>query len=215
MDFELMHIIPEMLIDRPSVSISDIWGTSITFKQGDLIKITAPSGTGKTTLIHILYGLRKDFQGKLLFNQENLTTINSNELAKFRRLNWSIVFQDLRLFPELTAKENIELKRILETPIISEDRLFEMAEELGVVPILGQKIKFCSYGEQQRIAIIRALMQPFSVLLMDEPFSHLDNANKAKAAKLIAEECMNRGAGIILTDLDHDNHFNYQVNLNL
>lgn len=215
MDFELMHIIPEMLIDRPSVSISDIWGTSITFKQGDFIKITAPSGTGKTTLIHILYGLRKDFQGKLLFKQENLTTINSNELAKFRRLNWSIVFQDLRLFPELTAKENIELKRILETPIISEERLFEMAEELGVVPILGQKIKFCSYGEQQRIAIIRALMQPFSVLLMDEPFSHLDNANKTKAAKLIAEECMNRGAGIILTDLDHDNHFNYQVNLNL
>lgn len=215
MDFELMHIIPEMLIDRPSVSISDIWGKSMSFKHGDFIKITAPSGTGKSTLIHILYGLRKDFQGKLLFNQQNLTTINSNELAKFRRFNWSIVFQDLRLFPELTAKENIELKRILETPIISQDRLFEMAEELGVVPILDQKIKFCSYGEQQRIAIIRALMQPFDFLLMDEPFSHLDNANKAKAAKLIAVECMNRGAGIILTDLDHDNHFNYQVNLNL
>jgi putative ABC transport system ATP-binding protein len=215
MDFELMHIIPEMLTNRPSVSISDIWGKAVQFKQGSFIKITAPSGTGKSTLIHLLYGLRKDFQGNILFNQVNISTLNSFDLSQYRRLHWSIIFQDLRLFPELTAKENIELKRILQPPIISEERLLDMAEQLGVVPILNQQIKYCSYGEQQRIAIIRALMQPFNFLLMDEPFSHLDNANKLKAAKLITEECVNRGAGIILTDLDQDMHFNYQVNLNL
>jgi putative ABC transport system ATP-binding protein len=215
MDFELMHIIPEMLTNRPSVSISDIWGKAVQFKQGSFIKITAPSGTGKSTLIHLLYGLRKDFLGNILFNQVNISTLNSFDLSQYRRLHWSIILQDLRLFPELTAKENIELKRILQPPIISEERLLDMAEQLGVVPILNQQIKYCSYGEQQRIAIIRALMQPFNFLLMDEPFSHLDNANKLKAAKLITEECVNRGAGIILTDLDQDMHFNYQVNLNL
>lgn len=215
MDFELMHIIPEMLTNRPSVSISDIWGKAVQFKQGSFIKITAPSGTGKSTLIHLLYGLRKDFKGNILFNQVNISALNSFDLSQYRRLHWSIIFQDLRLFPELTAKENIELKRILQPPIISEERLLNMAEQLGVVPILNQQIKYCSYGEQQRIAIIRALMQPFNFLLMDEPFSHLDNANKLKAAKLITEECVNRGAGIILTDLDQDMHFNYQVNLNL
>ena len=67
----------------------------------------------------------------------------------------------------------------------------------------------CSYGEQQRIAIVRALIQPFELLLMDEPFSHLDNENILKAAKLIAEECAKRNAGFVLTDLDEDEHFEY------
>ena len=90
-----------------------------------------------------------------------------------------------------------------------------MAERLGVSHILERKGEICSYGEQQRIAIIRALMQPFELLLMDEPFSHLDNANTSKAAELIAEECDKRNAAFILTDLEDDDHFNYSKKLNL
>ncbi len=84
-----------------------------------------------------------------------------------------------------------------------------MAEKLGIASILHQRAGLCSYGEQQRIAIIRALVQPFSWLMMDEPFSHLDIANTKKAAALIAEECRKRNAGFLLTDLDEDNHFTY------
>jgi putative ABC transport system ATP-binding protein len=90
-----------------------------------------------------------------------------------------------------------------------------MAERLGVSHILDQRTGLCSYGEQQRIAIIRALIQSFDWLIMDEPFSHLDQENIAKAAALIAEECTKRKAGFMLTDLDDDNHFQYTRVMNL
>lgn len=90
-----------------------------------------------------------------------------------------------------------------------------MANQLGVWSILDQQAMHCSYGEQQRVSIIRALMQPFDFLIMDEPFSHLDNANKKIAADLIDTECKKRNAGIIITDLDKDDHFDYQISLNL
>jgi putative ABC transport system ATP-binding protein len=80
---------------------------------------------------------------------------------------------------------------------------------------MQQQCGLCSYGEQQRIAIIRALIQPFEWLLMDEPFSHLDENNTAKAAALIADECSQRNAGFIITDLDDDENFNYSKKLNL
>jgi putative ABC transport system ATP-binding protein len=84
-----------------------------------------------------------------------------------------------------------------------------MAERLGVTHILNQRAGICSYGEQQRIAIIRSLVQPFSWLIMDEPFSHLDNSNALKAAALINEECRKRNAGLVITDLEDDTHFPY------
>ena len=115
----------------------------------------------------------------------------------------------MRLFANLTARENIELKRVMYKPMYEENTIDQMAERLGVSHILKQVAYTCSYGEQQRIAIIRSLMQPFEWLIMDEPFSHLDAANTEKAAELIAEECTKRSAGFILTDLDEDEHFTY------
>jgi putative ABC transport system ATP-binding protein len=122
----------------------------------------------------------------------------------------------MRLFGQLTAYDNIELKRVMHTPAFYDvGHIARMAEALGIAHVMHQKASICSYGEQQRIAIVRALMQPFSWLLMDEPFSHLDEANIAKAVALIAEECHKRGAGVILTDLEQDQHFNYTQKLML
>ena len=90
-----------------------------------------------------------------------------------------------------------------------------MAERLGIQTKLNKLCKTCSYGEQQRIAIIRSLMQPFNWLIMDEPFSHLDKNNIDKATALIEAECKKRNAGFILTDLEDDEHFNYTKLLNL
>ena len=215
MNFKLINLVPEILAERPSTSISDIWGKTIQFNKGEFIKITAPSGTGKTTLVHILYGLRKDYKGSIQFQGKEIISANPTEIAILRQLHWSIVFQDLRLFPTLTARENIELKRVLQPPIVKAAEIDAMAHQLGIFSVLDQKAVHCSFGEQQRICIIRALMQPFDFLIMDEPFSHLDNVNKKMAAKLIQEECKKRGAGLIITDLDKDEHFDYQINLNL
>jgi putative ABC transport system ATP-binding protein len=91
----------------------------------------------------------------------------------------------------------------------------DMSDALGISSILDQRAGLCSYGEQQRIAIIRALMQPFDWLLMDEPFSHLDAENTKKAALIIQNECKKRNAGFLLTDLDEDDHFHYSKKLSL
>ena len=211
----LDHIIPTPLKDRFSQNGSDIWNRSVQFTQGEYIKIKAPSGTGKTTLVHILYQIRHDYEGRIMMNDRPATTLTGDTLALLRQKQISIIFQDLRLFPQLTARENIDLKRVMQSPFYESSVINEMADELGITNILDQEAGLCSYGEQQRIAIIRSLMQPFDWLIMDEPFSHLDIENTNKAAALIARECRKRDAGFIITDLDEDNHFVYSRQLHL
>ena len=209
MTIEFDHIIPTPLKDRFLQRNSDVWNNSLQLQQGDFVKIKAPSGTGKTTLVHILYKERHDYEGTVKINNRSIIEYKDDELAQLRQSKISIIFQDLRLFPNLTARENIELKRILQPPYYDSSMIDLMAGELGISPILDQKAGICSYGEQQRIAIIRALIHPFEWLFMDEPFSHLDIENTRKAAALIEMECKKRQAGFIITDLDDDNHFAY------
>lgn len=211
----LDHLVPIPLKERLLQSRSDIWDTRIQFDPGEWIKIMAASGKGKSTLVHILYHIRFDYEGAVRIGNKPSDNINRDELSALRQKKFSIIFQDLRLFPQLSARENIELKRVMQEPFHESSRIDEMAEQLGIRHILNQKAGLCSYGEQQRIAIIRSLMQPFEWLIMDEPFSHLDANNTQKAAALIEEECRRRSAGFILTDLDDDTHFPYSRKLNL
>jgi len=215
MQIELKQVVPIPLKDKFMQRVSDVWNSNIIFKDKDWIKIKAPSGTGKTTLVHMLYKLRNDYEGTVIWGNKNIRDIDDKTLAEIRQSSVSIIFQDLRLFANLTARENIELKRVMQKPFYESDVIDRMAELLGVAHILNQRAGLCSYGEQQRLAIIRALMQPFNWLIMDEPFSHLDQANMRKAAALIAEECTKRNAGFILTDLDEDDHFTYSKQLTL
>lgn len=215
MQITLKNIIPTPLKDRFLAADSDIWRKEISFSSSEFIKIKASSGSGKTTLIHILYKLRNDFEGNVLYDQKNIQKIDAENIAVIRQQQLSVVFQDLRLFPQLTIKENLELKRVLQKPFYESDVIDEMASKLGIQHILQQKAALCSYGEQQRACIIRALIQPFEILLLDEPFSHLDQANTAIASELIETECIKRKAGFILTDLDDDNRFDYSKKLSL
>jgi putative ABC transport system ATP-binding protein len=215
MDIELKQIVPIPLKDKFAKRDSGLWNQHLQFSKGEWVKIKAPSGTGKTTFVHIIYKLRYDYEGTVLWSNKDLKEINGDTLAKMRQQNLSIVFQDLRLFSNLTARENIELNRVLQKPFYDNSVIDTMAESLGVTHILHQRAGLCSYGEQQRIAIIRALIKPFDWLIMDEPFSHLDHENITKASSLIAQECNKRGAGFLLTDLEDDDHFNYTRILNL
>jgi ABC-type lipoprotein export system ATPase subunit len=210
MTITLKEILPIPLRDKPQLKQSQVWNQAIQFNTGEWVKIKAPSGTGKTTLVHIIWQIRSDYTGVILYDEVNATAIKADTIARYRQEKMSIIFQDMRLFGNLTARENIDLKRIMTPkPMYEPSRVDEMAEALGITHILSQKAATCSYGEQQRIAIIRSLMQPFEWLIMDEPFSHLDKANTEKAANLIADECKKRTAGFVLTDLDDDVHFNY------
>ena len=211
----LKNVIPNPLRDKLTQRPSQVWNTEVRLPQGEWIKIKAPSGSGKTTLVHTLYKLRSDFKGEVWYDDRSLQQLPVEQIAFIRQQYISIVFQDLRLLPQLTALENIQLKNILGNVMYNESDILKMAERLQITHILKQQANTLSYGEQQRVAIVRALVQPFTWLIMDEPFSHLDINNTKLAAALIAEECTKRKAGFILTDLDDDNHFPYTKQLTL
>ncbi|GAB3357826.1 ATP-binding cassette domain-containing protein [Arachidicoccus ginsenosidivorans] len=217
MEITLENIIPIPLKENLEKRPSQVWQSKVHFGPGTKVKIKAPSGTGKTTLVHFLYGLRADYTGTLHWDTKALNKLDADQVARYRQSEISVVFQDLRLFAHLTARENIELNRVLQPkePYYPDTVIQEMATTLQVDHILDQACGICSYGEQQRVAIIRALVQPFSLLIMDEPFSHLDQNNAQKAAALIDSECDKRGAGLVLTDLEEDSFFNYNTYLSL
>lgn len=214
MNLKLKHLLPLPLRDRLSERPSDLWQQSLDFRQGELIFIRAPSGAGKTTLIHMLYGLRSDYSGEICWNGNDIRDQQTETLSQWRAQNISIVFQDLRVFPELTAWENLEIKRRL-TNTVSEEECESWLEKLGIAHRKDKPAKTLSYGEQQRLVIIRALLQPFDWLLMDEPFSHLDLANIEKAIALIGEVTARNGAGLLLADLDENKYFPYTQTLHL
>lgn len=208
MQLQLSQLAPVPIREKISSRSSDVWLKELSISPGERIFIQAPSGTGKTTFIHMLYGLRYDFDGDISWNGKKLSQAQREDWAVFRQKELSVIFQDLRLFPDLTAWENLEIKRNL-TNTVSEEEMGRWLERLGLkdkTNALGQTL---SYGEQQRVAIIRALLQPFQWLLMDEPFSHLDKANTAKAAALIAEVVDRNKAGFIFVDLDENDYFPY------
>ncbi|MBN9351237.1 MAG: ATP-binding cassette domain-containing protein [Chitinophagaceae bacterium] len=197
MQLVLKNIDPDYISDT---SHSDIWNKEITVTKGEHVHIIAPSGSGKTSLIHFIYGLRTDYKGSIVHDGKNIKNLRAEKKASIRQNSMSIIFQDLRLFDDHTALENIEVKRKL-NPFHPPEMIYEMATRMGVANKLPQVIKTCSYGEQQRIAIIRSLMQPFDFLLLDEPFSHLDEENRTKAMELLLEECEKRKAAMIFADL--------------
>lgn len=214
MQLSISALMPLPLRDRLSGRASGVWKTNIVLNGQEYIFVKAPSGTGKTTLIHILYGIRKDYEGNVKWDNHAMPQINSNVLARLRQDSVSIIFQDMRLFPSLTAWENLEIKRKL-TNTVSEAQMEEWLVRLGMEHKRHSLAATLSYGEQQRIAIIRAMLQPFQWLLMDEPFSHLDNDNKTKAATLILDVVRQRNAGLLLADLDDNTFFPYTQTITL
>ncbi|MER3498068.1 MAG: ABC transporter [Chitinophagaceae bacterium] len=205
MKIEIRDLLPSFFPETRKSS-SEIWGSQLVFEKGEYIKIVAPSGSGKTSFMHFLYGLRPDYDGSIYYNQENIRDYSAEDFAKKRSNSISLVLQDLRLFPEQTVFENIEIKRQL-NPFHPKQKITEMCERLGIAERLHAKCKNCSYGEQQRVAIIRALMQPYDFLLLDEPFSHLDEKNSQLAMQLMDEESKARGAAIIFADLERIDYF--------
>lgn len=185
---------------------SEVWGQTLSVSPGDRVKVVAPSGSGKTSLVHFLYGLRKEYTGEVAYNGRPLTAFSAEDLAVQRRQHVSLVLQDLRLLPEQTVYENLFLKHQLQ-PFHPVGKMEEMAARLGIGDKLPAKAKTCSYGEQQRVAIVRALLQPFGLLLLDEPFSHLDNDNARKAMELILEEAEARNAAVLFADLERIEFF--------
>lgn len=205
------NVIPHVFAQRTDLK-SDIWNTEAVFEKGRLYLVEAASGMGKSTFCSYVVGYRHDYSGEVLFDSDDTKSYGVTQWTEMRKSHISHLFQELRLFPELTAWENVEIKCKL-TGYSDTKRIESWFERLGIPDKMNALIGEMSFGQQQRVALMRSLVQPFDFLLLDEPISHLDDNNGRIMGEIVLEEAKARNAGVIMTsigkhiDLDYNKTF--------
>ncbi len=196
-----------------SVSTSQVWLHDVDFRRdGGNTLIAAESGTGKSSLCSFITGSRRDYTGTILFDGEDVRDFTIARWSELRQRHLALLPQEMRLFPELTAYENVEIKNRL-TGYMSRERIGEMFEALGIPDKMDARAAHLSVGQQQRVAIIRAVCQPFDFLIIDEPVSHLDERNNNIVAGLLQAEATRQGAAIIATSVGNHINLNFAKTL--
>lgn len=213
MQITLNNVKPKYMSES-EVAGSDIYlQPSVVFEQGSKYMVCARSGHGKTSLLNFIYGISDQYDGSI----ERKTGNGKQETlsaSSFPLSVLSYMFQDLCLFPELTAMENVQLKNRL-TDFKSDSEIERMLDALLPEGKKHQPVATLSLGQRQRVAAVRALCQPFRFLLLDEPFSHLDHDTAAQVAAMISDEVERQGAGLIVTALDPINLFHFDKTMQL
>ena len=209
----LKHTLPQVFAQRSDI-ISDVWLKDIIFEKGKTYLLEANSGTGKSSLCSFVYGYRKDFQGRIFFDEQNILQLTVKQWVDQRKKHLSLLWQDLRFFPELSAFENVQLKNKL-TGFQKKKTIEEWFDRLGIDDKKNALVGQMSFGQQQRVALIRALCQPFDFLFADEPVSHLDDSNSQIMADILQEEVEKQGAGLIVTSIGKRMELPYDAVLRL
>ena len=195
----LQNTLPEVFAGKDCIN-SDVWHKNLELERGHFYLIEAASGTGKSSLCSYIYGYRNDYQGIICFDDNNIRSLSVKDWVEIRKRSLSMLFQDLRLFTELTALENVQLKNSL-TGFKKKKEIKDLFFELGIGDKMNVPVGKMSFGQQQRVALIRSLCQPFDFLFMDEPISHLDEVNAKNMARIITEEATRQGAGVVVTSI--------------
>lgn len=205
---QLHSVIPQVFAQRTEWE-SDIWNVDATFEKGHLYLVEAESGCGKSTFCSYILGYRHDHSGTVFFDHDDTAKYSVKQWVEMRKNHVSHLFQELRLFPELTALENVQIKNKI-TNFKSESQIKEWFEMLGIADKLNAKVGRMSFGQQQRVAMIRALVQPFDFILADEPISHLDDNNSRIMADIMMKEAHEQGAGVIVTSIGKHMDLKYE-----
>ena len=183
---------------------SDVWKNDFTIQDGMRYQLRGPSGQGKTSFLSDLLGYRKDYKGEVFINNRNILEMTIDEWVELRSEKISCVFQDLQLIEKFSVADNISL-----IPKFAKGYGMSEAEKMLNQLEMGEKwkakVKTLSFGQKQRVAIVRALCKPFDLLICDEPFSHLDAMHKNKCVALVESRLVEEKAGILLTSLDGEN----------
>lgn len=200
----IVNLLPNVfkgMEDTPRIRNSRIWEAKpFSFVKGCKICIQAESGGGKSSLLSFIFGNRKDYSGEILFDGENIRKLTMRKWCEVRQRNIALLPQEMRLFPEITVMENIQLKNRL-TNHKTVQQIEALLRALGVEDKKDSPVGKLSIGQQQRVAIIRTLCQPFDFIFLDEPVSHLDESNNRLVAEIIEHEADKCGAGIITTSV--------------
>ena len=195
---------------------SEVLCSNVEFRKGSSYLIEAGSGRGKSSFCAFLCGLRNDYTGTICLGDRILK--GGDRYASFfvsaRKKSIAVMFQDYRLFPELTAVENVMLKSQL-TGYCSESEVRAMLTRLGLAGHIDRPCATLSLGQQQRVAFVRALAQPCDFILLDEPISHLDEQNALEMANMLRERQQRDGIGVIVTSIGYRLPYDYDIVLNL
>ena len=203
----LQHLLPNVFAQRTDID-SDIWKKDVVFEKEKLYLVEANSGTGKSSLCSFIYGYRQDYEGIILFDNDDARHYTISQWTEMRKRHFALLWQELRMFPELTAMENVEIKNKL-TGFQNKNTINNWFEQLGIADKKDSKMGHMSFGQQQRVALIRTLCQPFDFVFVDEPISHLDDTNAAIMGDILTTEAKRQGAGVISTSIGKHIELNY------
>jgi putative ABC transport system ATP-binding protein len=200
----LKHLLPHVfrgMEQSEALRRSEVWlAPQLEFRRGCRVCIQAESGGGKSSMLSFIYGNRSDYDGTVLYDEEDARGFSPRRWCELRTRSVALLPQEMRLFPELTAMQNLNLKNRL-TNRKTDDELRTLLDRFELLPKADVPVAQLSIGQQQRVALIRALCQPFDFLLLDEPVSHLDRRNNLLAARIVSDEAEAQGAGIISTSV--------------
>lgn len=210
---KLINVLPEVFAGRTDIN-SDVWQQELQFERGKTYLVEANSGTGKSSLCSYIFGYRKDYSGQIYFDNDLTRNYSIKRWVEIRQRSLALLWQELRLFPELTAMENVMIKNGL-TNHQTKETIDDWFEKLGIADKRSALIGRMSFGQQQRVAMIRTLCQPFDFVFVDEPISHLDDTNSAIMADILLTEAHRQGAGVITTSIGKHMEIEYDTVLRL
>ena len=189
---------------RGQETVEALRGVDLTVEEGEFLTVMGPSGCGKSTLLHLIGGIDRPTEGHVFVDGVDLSTLNEEELTRFRREKVGFVFQFYNLLPTLTALENVELPLIaLGYPRTARRKMAQaVLEMVDLGDRLTHKPAELSGGEQQRVAIARAIVANRRLILADEPTGDLDSAASQQVVDLLWD--LNRSLGLTVIIVTHD-----------
>jgi len=192
------------IYNESEVQVNAVNGVTLDFQEAEFAAIVGPSGSGKTTLLNLIGGLDNPTSGEIIIDGTNLAKLKSSELIDFRMRNIGFVFQSYNLIPVLTAKENVEFIMNLQKWSRKErdERTYELLKAVGLFERASSRPTKMSGGQQQRIAVARALASRPKFVLADEPTANLDS--KSAATLLEIMEKLNHEEKITFIFSTHD-----------
>ena len=181
-------------------AVTALAGVSMSVEEGQLLAVMGASGSGKSTLLHLMAGLAMPSEGRVLVAGADLTTLGDYKLTLFRRRQIGLIFQAFNLIPTLTARENVMLPLMLDgrTKTADVEKVRALLERLGLASRADHRPDALSGGEQQRVAIGRALVMDPALILADEPTGNLDSTNGRQVCELLRDLSAIHGKTIVL-----------------